>query len=211
MEVSGTERRVCEDIARRQQYGRWTLICLMEKGKHEKWLAQCSCGKEKTVYLCNLKTGRSTSCGCHRKELSQTRNTTHGQTGKTRTYKCWSHMKGRCLNEKDHAYKDYGGRGIKVCERWMKFENFFQDMGHCPPEHSIERVNVNGDYEPSNCVWLHITLQARNTRANRFTQKDVDNIRFMLAEGESVKNIAKKYGASTGHIRQIRDNIIWKQ
>lgn len=207
---TGTEARVCALIAQRQQYGRWTLISQVAPGKHEKWLARCACGKEKVVLLGNLKRGKSTSCGCFRSEVSAERSTTHGQTGKTSTYRSWAHLKGRCLNETDAAFKDYGGRGIRVCERWLEFENFYQDTGDCPPKHSIERLDVNGNYEPSNCVWLHISLQMRNTRMTRFSEKDVADIRRRLSDGEMTKVIAAEYGVEAGHIRQIRGSHIWK-
>lgn len=76
----------------------------------------------------------------------------------------WCHIKGRCLNPNNHKYKDYGGRGIRVCDRWMKFDNFLQDMGIPPSGHSIERKDVNGDYTPENCIWLPIAKQAWNRR-----------------------------------------------
>ena len=207
---TGTERRVCDLIAQRQRYGRWTLLSQATEGRHAKWLARCDCGKEKVVHLENLKRGKSVSCGCLRTELSVARATTHGQSGNTRTYKSWSHLKGRCLNPNDAAFKDYGGRGIAVCERWLRFENFYADMGECPKGHSIERVDVNGNYEPSNCVWLPLSLQMRNTRATRFTEEEIASIRSRLANGEKAKVLAREFGVADGHIRQIRGNHIWK-
>lgn len=211
--AQGTEARVCKDIADRQAIGQWTLLEKVEAGKHSKWLAKCSCGKEKIVIIDNLLRGKSLSCGCYRKKVMQALNTTHGQSGnstKTRAYRSWAHMKGRCLNQDDAAYKDYGGRGISVCERWLKFENFFADMGECPPEHSIERINVNGNYEPYNCKWIHKKFQARNTRANRFDEQLVSEIRVRLLNGEKVIALAKEFGTTEGHIRQIRSKAIWK-
>lgn len=212
MKPTGIEALVCDEITLRQQkFGRWSLVNLVECGKHEKWLARCSCGNEKIVFIENLKRGKSTSCGCLRAEKSSLRCKTHGQSRRTAEYRTWAHLKGRCLNPKDDGFKDYGGRGIKVCDRWLSFENFYQDMGSRPPGHSIERVDVNGNYEPSNCVWLPIKHQARNTRATRFKQEEVDEIRKRLSAGEAAKKISEEYGVSAGHIRQIKRGEIWKQ
>lgn len=189
---------------------RWTLLKIEKTGKHEKWMARCQCGKEKSIFIENVRRGKSISCGCFRKEDASKRMTTHGQTGRTNTYRSWSHLKGRCLNKSDAAYKDYGGRGIIVCERWMKFENFYSDMGDCPPKHSIERVDVNGNYEPSNCMWIHKKYQPRNTRATRFNEKEVESIRNRLGMGEKTSVIALEYGTTAGHIRQIKGYHIWK-
>ena len=94
----------------------------------------------------------------------------HGETvggHPSREYIAWHSMKGRCLNPKNGKYKDYGGRGISICKRWMTFENFLLDMGRKPsPRHSIERSDVNGNYQPGNCVWGTPVQQARNTRKN---------------------------------------------
>lgn len=83
-------------------------------------------------------------------------------------YRTWTHMRGRCLTPTDKKYPRYGGRGIKICERWARFENFLFDMGRRPsPQHSIERLNNDGDYEPSNCVWATPKRQAQNMSRNR--------------------------------------------
>lgn len=92
---------------------------------------------------------------------------THNRTG-TRAHRIWKNMKNRCNNPKADNYKYYGGRGIKVCDRWNLFENFISDMGDPPTkDHSLDRIDPNGDYSPDNCRWLHFKLQARNTRSNR--------------------------------------------
>ena len=87
---------------------------------------------------------------------------------KTTTYKSWCHMKERCLNEGNQDYPDYGGRGIQVCDRWLSFENFYADMGEKPRgRYSIDRLDTDGGYEPSNCRWATDKQQARNKRNNR--------------------------------------------
>lgn len=89
----------------------------------------------------------------------------HGMEG-TRTYQAWSSMKQRCLNQNAPRYPLYGGRGIKICDRWMSFEDFYADMGECQPGFSIERLNVNGNYEPSNCKWIPTHEQQRNKQGS---------------------------------------------
>ena len=83
---------------------------------------------------------------------------------KKKEYKIWKRMRTRCLSENNPKYKDYGGRGIKICERWDLFSNFYEDMGDCPSGYSIDRIDVNGNYEPDNCRWADSTIQARNQR-----------------------------------------------
>lgn len=129
---------------------------------------KCDCGGEKTVQCYNLTKGYTTSCGCEHRRMLERRNTKHGMCG-TRTYCSWQAMLKRCLNPKEPAYPNYGGRGIKVCDRWRdSFENFLADMGECPPRMSIERDRVNGDYEPGNCRWATDMEQANNKRNTIF-------------------------------------------
>lgn len=96
----------------------------------------------------------------------------HGHSTKacraTRTYRAWSNMKERVLNVKHKNYKQYGARGITICERWLTFANFLADMGECPPQMTLDRIDNNGNYEPANCRWTTRFVQARNQRLNRF-------------------------------------------
>lgn len=136
------------------------------KSRRAQWIIRCACGTVKSVDGGNLRIGHTLSCGCLRSEtsiISGKANKTHGMS-QDRTYKCWSGMIQRCRNPNDHGYKDYGGRGIKICQRWSSFENFYADMGPRPDGLSIERKNNDGDYEPSNCKWATGLEQHNNTR-----------------------------------------------
>ncbi len=111
-----------------------------------------------------IKSGHAKSCGCRPK------NQTHGHCkdgGKNKMYRAWASMLSRCNNPRHKSYPSYGGRGIKVCERWMAFLNFVGDMGNPKPHESLDRINNDGDYQPSNCRWATAKEQMRNRRVNR--------------------------------------------
>lgn len=131
------------------------------------WLCWCDCGREVTVRSDHLASGAVQSCGCfgaeRRRAASSIANFKHGMVG-TQTYRSWSGMVQRCTNPKNPKFDAYGGRGISVCPRWFEFSNFLADMGPSPEGHSIDRIDVNGNYEPGNCRWADAVTQRANRR-----------------------------------------------
>jgi hypothetical protein len=138
------------------------------------FVCACECGNEVTVNGSDLQTGNNVSCGCFRTTRIGKVNYKHGAASKndlTGAYRSWRAMKDRCHNEDNINFKAYGARGVKVCDRWIEsFENFFADMGERPEGQSLDRIDVNGDYEPANCRWASVTEQARNQRINVWYQ-----------------------------------------
>lgn len=150
-----------------KRFGRLVVIEKTNERSSESivWLCKCDCGNIKKVRSSNLTYGETFSCGCLRKELFKNRITRHGMHN-TSTYRAWRSMASRCNNPKNKRYKDYGGRGISIYERWNNFENFYKDMGVKPKGKSLDRIDNDKGYEPSNCKWSTPTEQLNNTRKN---------------------------------------------
>lgn len=134
------------------------------------WQCLCECGTLKNFRSGHLVKATTKSCGCLRRDMAKIKTRTHG-LNKSSEHESWSGAKSRCLNISDKVYYRYGGRGITICDRWLSFENFYLDMGEKPSsKHSLDRIDNNGNYEPSNCRWATPTEQSRNRRSNRLLE-----------------------------------------
>lgn len=180
------------------------LLVLKELGRCKNsrmlYLCKCDCGNKVKVYGVALRTSGTKSCGCLRKG-----NGTHLMRY-TSEYNIWRHMKGRCLNPKNKRYPLYGGRGISVCDKWLKFEGFYEDMKDRPsPDHSIDRIDNSKGYSLANCRWANQSQQCRNKRNNRivsykgetlcltdaierYTELDQSTVRSRLDKGWSIED-----------------------
>lgn len=196
----------------------------MEK-ESARWDCVCDCGTQRTLSGNSLRMKQTKSCGCWTKELIKKSRTKHGMN-KTGEYISYWSMKRRCLDVKLADYHNYGGRGIKVCDRWLtSFMNFFEDMGlRLTPLHSLDRIDVNGNYEKSNCRWATDAEQTRNTRANHWLEYcggkmvitdwaiklgvSVSTIKYRMTKGETFKEIVERFvlsGTGGGNLIIVRD------
>lgn len=157
-----------------QRFGRLTVLKRVENiGRQTAWLCQCECGSTKIVTGSNLHGGKARSCGCLWNEIVPNRNREanlrHGESG-SKLHKTWTNMRYRCNNPNCKSYKDYGGRGISVCEEWNSYEAFrdWSLQNGFAEGLSIDRIDVNGNYEPSNCRWVSDKVQHNNTRKNNY-------------------------------------------
>lgn len=189
------------------RFGRLTVIGKSNSGKI-RWKCLCDCGNERELIPSRLFVVKS--CGClsdeHKRNFGKC-NKTHGMT-KTRLYHIWSGVKDRCKNSNANAYSEYGGRGIKICEEWendfLEFEKWALGNGY-NEKLSLDRINTNGDYEPSNCRWATPKQQARNTR--RTIYMDYKGSKIPVAEFCEDNNIYNRSFV----LARIAQGVSWEQ
>ena len=166
------------------RFGRWTAL---EETKFRDYPSRarmpfqscrCDCGTIQFVAHSKLRNGHSRSCGCLQAEVTTNRSLKHGhkrRSAETKSYRAWNNMLNRCTNPNVKSFPDYGGRGITICERWLKFENFLEDMGPSPEGLSIDRLDNDIGYSKENCAWRTSLDQARNRRKRKPRIREVDN------------------------------------
>lgn len=176
----------------------------------------CRCGKEFSTILSDLCRGHVRSCGCLQRMVRSANGKAlmpikHGMSG-TRTYKSYDAMMYRCYSKNAVNYESYGGRGISVCRRWREsFEAFLLDMGERPEGMSIDRIDSNGMYEPTNCRWATRAEQSRNTSDTKITLNIAREIRCAGSVGRSYCEIASVFGITRAHASKVIRNIIWRE
>lgn len=173
------------------------------------WKTICDCGEVRFTAARILKSGKINSCGClkHKFLKSGLQNKSHGGcpiSGPSKEYTAWLNMKQRCTNPNASFFAKYGGRGIQICERWINsFETFVADMGPSPsPAHSLDRIDMNGNYEPANCRWADRKTQARN-KSNYIPNFIREKIISLRGDGLTYDKIAELTGTSPASVRNI--------
>lgn len=155
-----------------KRFGMLTVLSYSHtKNNSTYWLCRCDCGNTKTVLAGNLVGSRTKSCGCQQRKMAAEHNKSHGES-KTRLYRIWKNMRNRCYNPKVRSYKDYGARGVRVCEEWKRYEAFrdWAISSGYDDTLTIERIDSSGMYEPSNCKWIPKPDQGKNTSRIRYIE-----------------------------------------
>ena len=152
-----------------ERYGKLVAIRRLAQHTTSRWVFKCDCGNKTEAFLSNVRTGQVRSCGCAGSQKSiGARSLKHGHSigfRKSRTAMAWRNAKTRCFNKKNVKYPAYGGRGITMCQEWANdFSTFLRDMGECPEGLTLDRIDVNGNYEPGNCRWTTWKVQSSNRR-----------------------------------------------
>lgn len=175
-----------------QRFGRLVIVEIIPGQKRagspsveRRARCQCDCGQTTTSQVRHLRSGESGSCGCLAREMRAAEQTKHGYH-QTPTYKSWCSMYNRTSNPRMPEYRYHGARGIKLCERWRKFENFLADMGERPPGKTLDRINNDGHYEPGNCRWATPSEQNLNRRPRHLWPSQIARAALRAACGEGV-------------------------
>lgn len=187
-----------------KKFGRLTVIRFTGKTKWEKriWLCECECGNKIETYSHTLATGNTKSCGCLKRDTAGSQKRTHGLS-RSKEYKSWSCIIQRCENPKNPDYHLYGGRGITICKRWREsFVRFLEDMGKCPKGNgSIDRIDGNKGYCPSNCQWATQKEQANNKRTN--------HLLTCFGRTQTIAQWSEESGFKYGMIRKRISELKW--
>lgn len=187
-------------------------------GRNAAWLCECSCGQFIRVSSNRLRLGPTyikscAECAEKNKSTSMAR-VSHGHAktknaGPSAEYRTWTAMLYRCRTTTAGGYSNYGGRGIAVCERWQSFENFLADMGARPPGTTIDRINVDGGYEPGNCRWATSAQQQRNTRATKLNEVAVCLIRYMRRRKSTCADIGWAFDVTPQLVSKVASRKRW--
>lgn len=202
------------------EFGRLLVLEMDWSERKAKARCLCKCGSQTIVLAYNLRNGNTVSCGCVAREIAAQRgkrtapvmgaaNVKHGMSS-TPTYASWLDARKRCFRPQNKSYPNYGGRGITMCERWAaSFTAFLEDMGEAPAGHTIDRLNVDGNYEPGNCRWATKAEQARNRRSTVLDDDAVSQIRELHAAGASAAELARQFRTSTSNIEMVVRGKTW--
>lgn len=180
-----------------ERFGRLTVTRLVERDR--KWNDHllevvCDCGVVTRKRVKAMRGGHTSSCGCLASEITAARNSTHGLSrSNRREYRSWKDMRARCNNPNDSDFGAYGGRGITICPEWADFKQFLADMGERPDGHTLDRIDVNGNYEPQNCRWASNKAQANNKRTNHLIEID--------GESRTLQSWCDTYGIEPSKVR----------
>jgi hypothetical protein len=191
-------------------FGRLIVISRQgaNKYRHILWLCRCECGTEKIINGSLLRSGETKSCGCLQKDIASNINRRHMMC-KSKEYKAWSGIIQRCTNVNDKSFHNYGGRGIKVCDRWMLFNNFISDMGLCGEGLTIDRIDVNDGYHKNNCRWATTNVQAFNKR--KYKSSNTEKI-GVSRHGNSYRASIRINGEiKSKTFKNIGDAINWRK
>lgn len=215
-----TTREFCEQARRTRianavgrKFNRWTVLSQAEPRRGKTFVnVVCECGNQKTVLLSYIENGASTSCGCFRNEYLKARWTRHGYS-KHPLWSRWRNMIARCHNPKNPSYKNYGARGIVVCNEWRHspaaFYRWATEAGWSPA-FQIDRIDNDGPYSPENCRFVTQALNNRNRRSSKLSDSDIAQIKAARASGSKMQVIAQRYGITTGMVGHIVFGRAWE-